>query len=245
MELMEGKVVAITGASRGIGEAVALLLASRGARVVLGARDDTRLQSLADRIVAAGGQAIWVATDVTQPDDLKRLVKLALDRFGRLDVLINNAGIGPLAPLDELKVDEWNAMIDVNLKGVLWGIAAALPVFRRQGFGHFVTTTSTADRKTVPNMAVYSATKTAVRTLCEGLRQESGPHLRVSIVSPGFIDTGFVDTIADPVLRAKLTASRDEFAISPDAVAQAMAYIIDQPADVDVNEMVVRPTAQA
>jgi NADP-dependent 3-hydroxy acid dehydrogenase YdfG len=242
---IEGKVVAITGASSGIGEAAALVLAERGAKLVLGARRSDRLEALADRIAGAGGQAAYAPIDVKRRDDLCDFVKLACGRFGKLDVLVNNAGIGPISPLDDLRVEEWEEMIDINIKGVLYGIAAALPVFRRQGFGHFVNTASTAGHRTVPSQSVYSATKFAVRALSEGLRQEAGDKLRVTIVSPGFVRTDFVDTVTNPEVRAQLVASRDKFAIAPDAIARAIAFAIEQPPDVDVGEIIVRPTAQA
>ncbi len=242
---IEDKIVAITGASGGIGEATALMLAERGAKVVLGARRQDRLETLATRILAAGGEVAYAQTDVTRRDDLDRLVALATDRFGRLDVLVNNAGIGPISPLDDLRVEEWEAMVDVNIKGVLYGIAAALPVFRKQGFGHFVNTASTAAYKTVPNQAVYSGTKMAVRAISEGLRQEAGDRLRVTIISPGFVRTEFVEAVANPELRAQLVESRDTFALPPDAIARAIAFAIEQPAEVDVNEIVVRSTAQS
>src|SRR3989441_1403591 len=159
----EGKVVAITGASSGIGEATALLLAERGAKLVLGARRSDRLEALANRIAGAGGEAAYARTDVKRRDDLNGLVKLACERYGKLDVLVNNAGIGPVSPLDDLRVEDWEEMIDINIKGVLYGIAAALPVFRKQGFGHFVNTASTAGITVHPNMAVYAGTKFAVR----------------------------------------------------------------------------------
>ncbi len=159
-------------------------------------------------------------------------------------MLVNNAGIGPISPLDDLRVEEWEEMIDINIKGVLYGIAAALPIFRKQGFGHFVNTASTAGHKTVPNQSVYSGTKFAVRAISEGLRQEAGDKLRVTIISPGFVRTDFVEAVTNPELRAQLAESREKFAISPDAIARAIAFAIEQPADIDVNEIVVRPTAQ-
>jgi NADP-dependent 3-hydroxy acid dehydrogenase YdfG len=244
MSGVEGKVVAITGASSGIGEATALVLAARGAKLVLGARRSDRLKDLADRIATAGGEAASARTDVRRRGDLSGLVKLACERYGRLDVVVNNAGIGPVSPFDDLRVEDWEEMIDINIKGVLYGIAAALPVFRKQGFGHFVNTASTAGLKIVPTMAVYAGTKLAVRAISEGLRQEAGDKLRVTIISPGFVATEFVESVTDPEVRAQLAASRDKFAISPDAIARAIAFAIEQPADVDVNEIVIRPTAQ-
>ncbi|MGX1850985.1 SDR family oxidoreductase [Streptomyces sp. NBC_01456] len=241
----EGKVVAITGASSGIGEATALLLAERGARLVLGARRSPRLAELVARIEKAGGTAVQIRTDVTRPDDLHALVALATERFGRLDVLVSNAGVGTISPLDDLRVEEWDHMIDVNVKGVLHGIAAALPVFRAQGAGHFVTTASTAAFRIVPTMAVYAASKFAVRALCEGLRQEAGDALRVTTVSPGAIATDFAEASSNSRVRAEITKMRDDLAIPPDAIARAIAFAIEQPAAVDVNEIVVRPTAQS
>ena len=174
MQGIEGKVVVITGASSGIGEATALLLAERGAKLVLGSRRLNRLEAIATRIKNAGGDAIYAPTDVKRNADVSALVALACKRHGQLDVLVNNAGIGPISPLDDLRVEEWEEMIDINIKGVLYGIAASLPVFRKQGFGHFVNIASTAGHKTVANQAVYSATKFAVRAISEGLRQEAG-----------------------------------------------------------------------
>jgi len=240
----EGKVIVITGASSGIGEATALLLAERGAKVVLGARGLDRLQALADRIARAGGEGVYARTDVKRREDVSNLVKLACERYGKLDVLVNNAGIMPVSPLDDLRVEDWEEMIDINIKGVLYGIAAALPVFRKQGFGHFVNTASTAGHKTVPNQSVYSGTKFAVRAISEGLRQEAGDKLRVTIISPGFVRTNFAEGVTNPEVKAQLAASRDKFAMPPDAIARAIAFAIEQPADVDVNEIVVRPTAQ-
>jgi len=244
MSETRGKVVAITGASSGIGAATALLIAERGAKVVLGARRADRLEALAARIRAAGGDAAYAATDVTQRVDLANLVKLASDRYGRLDVLVSNAGIGPISRFDDLRVEDWEAMIDVNIKGVLYGIAAALPVFRRQGSGHFVHVISTSGLKIVPLQGVYAATKNAVRTLTEALRQEAGDTLRVTSVSPGFVHTDFADSMTEPATRAAILEQRDRIAIAPEAIARAIAFAIDEPTDVDVNEIVVRPTAQ-
>jgi NADP-dependent 3-hydroxy acid dehydrogenase YdfG len=240
-----GQVIAITGASGGIGEATALLLAERGARVVLGARREDRLAALAARITDAGGAAAWARTDVRRRADVAGLVGLAGERFGRLDVLVSNVGVGLVSALDDLRVADWEEMIDVNIKGVLYGIAAALPVFRQQGSGQFVHVASTAAYRTVPNQTVYSATKFAVRAISEGLRQEAGDQVRVTVVSPGFVQTGFAEGATDPEVRAQLLAARDRMAIPPDAIARAIAFAIEQPSDVDVNELVVRPTAQA
>ncbi|RZL09489.1 MAG: SDR family oxidoreductase [Hymenobacter sp.] len=242
---VKGKVVVITGASSGIGAATALLLAERGARVVLGARRPDRLAALAARITATGGEVAYACTDVTQRADVANLVQLALTQFGRLDVLVSNAGIGPISLLDELRVEDWEAMIDVNIKGLLYGIAAALPVFRRQDFGQFINIVSTAGLKIVPMQAVYAGTKNAVRTISEGLRQEAGDKLRVTVISPGFVHTDFADSMTDPQVRAQIIATRDKMAIAPEAIGRAIAFAIEQPADVDVSELTVRPTAQA
>src|SRR6266436_9285269 len=223
--LMQGtkdKVIVITGASSGIGEATAVMLAERGAKVVLGARGLERLEGLARRIAGAGGEVAYAQTDVRKRGDLTSLVNLACERYGQLDVLINNAGIGPISPLDDLRVEDWENMIDINIKGVLYGIAAGLPVFRKQSFGHFVNTASTAGIITKPNQSVYSGTKFAVRAISEGLRQEAGDKLRVTIISPGFVRTNFTDGVTNPKVKAQLAASRDKFAMPPDAIARAI-----------------------
>ncbi|MFI6348286.1 SDR family oxidoreductase [Streptomyces sp. NPDC050560] len=243
MSGIEGKVVVITGASSGIGEATALLLAGRGAKVVLGARRPERLEALAARIGEAGGEAVHARTDVRRRADLSRLVGLARERYGRVDVLVSNAGVGLISPLDELRVEDWEEMIDVNLKGVLYGIAAALPVFREQGSGHFVHTVSTAGLRVVPSQAVYAGTKNAVRTLSEGLRQEAGDSLRVTVVSPGVTRTEFTDAMA-PEMKAQILDSMGDIAMPPEAVARAIAFAVEQPSGVDVGDIVVRPTAQ-
>ena len=241
---IEDKVVVITGASSGMGEATAIMLAERGAKVVLGARGLNRLRALARRIEATGGEVAYAQTDVRRREELTSLVSLALDRYGQLDVLINNAGVMPVSPLDDLRVEDWENMIDINVKGVLYGIAAALPVFRKQGFGHFVNTASTAGHKTVPNQSVYSATKFAVRAISEGLRMEAGEKLRVTIISPGFVNTNFAEGVTNPEVKTQLENARDKFALPPEAIARAIVFAIEQPSDVDVNEIIVRPTAQ-
>jgi NADP-dependent 3-hydroxy acid dehydrogenase YdfG len=242
---IDGKVVAITGASSGIGEATASLLAERGAKLVLGARNPDRLNALAARLSAAGGAAIARPTDVSSRGDLTEFVSLAAETHGRLDVLVSNAGIMPVSPFDALRVDDWEAMVDVNLKGVLFGIAAALPVFRRQRSGHFVNLASTAAFRVTPGQSVYAGTKMAVRAISEGLRQEAGDNLRVTIISPGMTSTNFAESVTDPAVRADLEQRRDVIAMPPAAVARAIAFAIDQPPDVDIGEVVVRPTAQA
>jgi NADP-dependent 3-hydroxy acid dehydrogenase YdfG len=212
--------------------------------VVLGARRLEHLEKLAARISNAGGEAAYLQADVRRREDLNALVDCACTRFGHLDVLVSNAGIGPISRLDELRVADWEDMIDVNLKGFLYGIAAALPVFRNQGFGHFVNIVSTAGLTISPTMAVYAGTKNAVRTISETLRQEAGDKLRVTCISPGFVNTDFADSMTNPEIRAKIVATRDQIAISPDAIARAIAFAIDEPSDVDISEIVVRPTAQ-
>jgi len=243
MSDVKGKVVAITGASSGIGEAAARLLAASGARVMLGARRADRLALIADDIRRKNGEAEVLAIDVSRRADLALLVTRAQDRFGRLDVLISNAGLMPLSPLDDLRVDEWDRMIDVNIKGVLYGIAAALPVFRKQGSGHFINVSSVAGHRVGPNGAVYSATKFAVRALSEGLRQEAGDRIRVTIISPGAVESELAETISNPDVKQRIQDYR-KMAIPAEAIAAAMAYAIGQPGNVDVNEILIRPTAQ-
>ncbi|MEV8614615.1 SDR family oxidoreductase [Amycolatopsis sp. NPDC051373] len=245
MSTVEGKVVAVTGASSGIGEATALELAARGAAVVLGARRTDRLAALVARIRAAGGRAEMLDVDVTKRADLERLVALAVDRFGRLDVLVANAGVARIAPVGDLDVDSWDAMIDVNLRGVLHGIAAALPVFREQGSGHLVTTASTSGLKIVPAQAVYAGTKNAVRTLLEALRQESTDGvLRTTSISPGYVRTELVDYVEDPGQRAQAREAMAALGIAPEAVARAIAFAIEQPDDVEIGDLTIRPARQ-
>ncbi|MFD2795042.1 SDR family oxidoreductase [Promicromonospora vindobonensis] len=243
---IQGKVVAITGASSGIGEATALLLAERGASVVLGARRTDRLDDIVRRIRKDGGGATARAVDVTRREELNGLVQHAVDEFGRLDVLVSNAGIARLSPVADVDVDGWQAMIDVNLNGVLNGLAAALPVFRRQGEGHLVTTVSTSGLQIVPTQAVYAATKNAVRTLLEGLRQESTDGvLRTTSVSPGYVRTELIDSMdMSPEIRKEVQRNMAELGIDADAVARTIAFAIEQPRDVEIGEIVVRPTRQ-
>jgi NADP-dependent 3-hydroxy acid dehydrogenase YdfG len=243
---IQGKVVAITGASSGIGEATARLLAVRGASVVLGARRTDRLDDIVRRIRKDGGRASARAVDVTRREDLDGLVQQAVDEFGRLDVLVSNAGIARLSPVADIDVDGWQAMIDVNLNGVLNGLAAALPVFRRQGEGHLVTTVSTSGLQIVPTQAVYAATKNAVRTLLEGLRKESTDGvLRTTSVSPGYVRTELIDSMdMSPEIREEVQRNMAQLGIDADAVARTIAFAIEQPRDVEIGEIVVRPTRQ-
>ncbi len=241
---IRNKVVAITGASSGIGKAIALLLAERGAKVILGARRADELQKLVKEISDAGGEAVYSVTDVKQRADLTKLVAVALNHFGKLDVFINNAGISPLSRFDELRVEEWDDMIDVNFKGVLYGIAASLPVFRKQNFGHIINIISTAGIKIVPLQGVYAATKNAVRTITEALRQEAGEHLRVTGISPGFVRTNLSDSITDKKMKDSIVDRMNQIAIPPEAIARAVAFAIEQPDTVDVGDIVIRPTAQ-
>lgn len=245
MSAITRKVVAVTGASSGIGEATARLMAERGAAVVLGARRTDRLDQLAQDIRDQGGHAVACTIDVTRREDLERLVGRAVTEFGRLDVLVGNAGISRIGPVADLDVDGWSAMIDVNVRGVLHGIAAALPVFRRQGRGHLVTTVSTAGLKITPIMAVYAGTKNAVRTILEGLRQESTDGvLRTTSISPGYVRTELADSIDDPVVRQDIRENMAEFAIPPEAVARAIAFAVEQPDDVEIGDITIRPTVQ-
>src|SRR5215470_12044540 len=242
MSAIKGKVIAITGASSGIGEAAARLLAQKGAHVVLGARRTDRLESLVSAIRAEGGSARYRALDVTKREDVEAFVNFAQSEFGKVDVVINNAGVMPLSPLEALKVNEWNQMIDVNIRGVLHGIAAGLPIMKKQGFGQFINISSIGGHRVVPTGAVYCATKFAVMAISEGLRQEVGADIRVTVISPGLTESELADTISDPGAREGMREFR-KIAIGPDAIARAIAFAVEQPADVDVSEIIVRPTA--
>jgi len=244
MQTIEGKVVVITGASSGFGEVTARHLAGLGARVVLGARRLERLEAIAADIRAAGGKVVVAKTDVTKHADVKNLVDVAIEVFGRVDVMLNNAGLMAIAPLDADKVEEWDAMIDINIKGVLYGISAALPVFRRQNGGHFINIASVGGLKvSAPGGTVYCGTKFAVRAISEGLRVEVGPNIRTTILSPGAVDSELKFGSSDPRARAAMV----EFyktAIPTETIARTIAFAIAQPAEVDINEIVLRPTSQ-
>jgi NADP-dependent 3-hydroxy acid dehydrogenase YdfG len=238
------KVVVVTGASSGLGEAAARHLAAKGARLVLAARRLDRLQALVAEIAAAGGQAIAVQTDVTVKAEVEAMIAAGVQAFGRVDVLVNNAGYMAIAPMSATKTDEWDKMIDINIKGLLYGVAAALPVFERQGSGHFINIASIAGRKVFsPGGAVYSGTKFAVQAISEGLRHEVGGKVRTTVISPGAVDSELKYGSSDAEARKSL----DEFykiSLPADAIARAIAYAVEQPADVDVSEIAIRPTAQ-
>ena len=241
---IEGKVVVITGASSGLGESTARHLAELGATVVLGARRVDRIDALARELTAKGQPALAVQTDVTDRLQVQRLVDAAIARFGRIDVMINNAGLMPHSPLERLKIDDWDRMIDVNLKGVLYGIAAALPPMQVQKSGHIINVSSVAGHKVRPGGAVYSATKHAVRALSEGLRQEVKPYnIRTTVISPGAVDTELPNSITEPDVAANMRKIY-EVAVPADAFARAVAYAMGQPDDIDINEILFRPTKQ-
>ena len=242
---IEGKVVVITGASSGLGEATARHLSAQGATLVLGARRTDRIRSLADALSASGGKALASATDVTRCDEVKRLVDAGAQTYGRIDVMINNAGLMPQAPLERLKIDEWKRMIDVNIKGVLYGIAAALPHMKRQKAGHFINVSSVAGHKVGQGFAVYAATKYAVRALSEGLRQEVKPYnIRTTVISPGAVATELPNTATDPDSADRVRKFYADVAIPADSFARAVAFAISQPEEVDINEILFRPTRQ-
>jgi len=245
MSGIRGKVIAITGASSGIGETTAIHLARQGAHLVVGARREDRLTDVVNRITAESGTVTGLVVDVTRREDLQRMAGTAVDRYGRLDVLVSNAGTMAVSPFDDLRQDDWDAMVATHITGLLNGIGAALPIFRRQRSGHFVNVASTAAYVVKTPQAVYAATKTAVKVLTEGLRQESGPDLRVTLVSPGFTNTEGIGKGAGPEVAAAMTRQRDEIAMPPSAVASAISYAVEQPDGVDISEIVVRPTAQA
>ena len=242
---IEGKVVVITGASSGLGEATARHLSAQGATLVLGARRTDRIESLAAALSASGGKALAITTDVTHCDQVKRLVDAGAQTYGRIDVMINNAGLMPQAPLERLKIDEWERMIDVNIKGVLYGIAAALPHMKRQKAGHFINVSSVAGHKVGQGFAVYAATKYAVRALSEGLRQEVKPYnIRTTVISPGAVATELPNTATDPDSADRVRKFYADVAIPADSFARAVAFAVSQPEEVDINEILFRPTRQ-
>ena len=241
---IQNKVIAITGASSGIGKATAELLTNQGAKVVLGARRTDRLKTIVEDIEHNGGQATYMEVDVTRREDLIKFTALSVERFGRLDVMINNAGISQLYKMEELDIEGWEQMIDVNLKGTLYGIAAALPIFKEQGSGHLINVISTAGISIVPTMGVYAGTKNAVRTISEALRQESQGRWRVTGISPGYVATEFASNIKNEEVRNTIQQNADQMAIPAETVARAIVYAIEQPDNVDVGDIVIRPSVQ-
>lgn len=244
---IQEKVVVITGASSGIGEATAYLLASKGAKVVLGARREAKLKDIQQKIISQGGQAIYHVMDVTQPTDNQAIVNLAKETYGKIDVIFLNAGIMPNSPLSELKTQEWHNMVEVNLNGVLNGIQAILPEFIHQKQGQIITTSSVAGLKAYPGGAVYGATKWAIKDLMEVLRMESaqeGTNIRTSTIYPAAINTELLSTISSKETAEDFQALYDQYGISPDSIAQIVAFAIDQPEEVNVTEFTVGPTSQ-
>ena len=245
MDNIAGKVIVITGASSGLGEAAARDLCEKGAIVAIGARRTDRIQSLAKELNGKGGKALALTTDVTRYEQVRKLVDEAVKTFGRIDVIINNAGLMPQSPLERLKIDEWNQMIDVNIKGVLYGIAAALPYMKEQRSGHIINVSSVAGHKVRANGAVYSATKHAVRVISEGLRQEVKHYnIRTTIISPGAVDTELPNTISEPDISESIHKFYKDVSISADSFARAVTFAISQPEEVDINEILYRPTKQ-
>jgi NADP-dependent 3-hydroxy acid dehydrogenase YdfG len=246
MSNIKDKVVVLTGASSGIGESTAKVLAAKGAKLVLAARREDRLKSLQDEIQTSGGQAIYKVTDVTSHQQMEELASYALKEFGKIDVLVNNAGIMPQAFLAENKVDEWDKTIDVNIKGVLYAISAIVPFMRERKSGHVINLSSVAGHNIYPGGTVYCGTKFAVKAISEGLRQEeaiSGTNIRVTNISPGAVNSELLETTTDPTMKAGL----EEFyqvAIDADGIARAIAFAIEQPSDIAINEMIIRPTVQ-
>ena len=244
-ENIEGKVVIITGASSGLGEAAARHLSALGATVVLGARRVDRIEALAKELTDQGGRALAMATDVTRYLEVQRLADIAIQNYGRIDVLINNAGLMPQSPLERRKIDDWNQTIDVNIKGVLYGIAAVLPYMQKQKSGHIINVSSVAGHKVRTGGAVYAATKHAVRVISEGLRQEVKPYdIRTTVISPGAVDTELTDSITEPDVAQNIKTFYAQVAISADSFARAVAFAISQPPEVDINEILYRPTRQ-
>ncbi|CAM4470074.1 NADP-dependent 3-hydroxy acid dehydrogenase YdfG [Paenibacillus endophyticus] len=245
MEHVQPKVVIITGASSGIGEATAKLLAQQGAKVVLAARREERLKTIVNEIKQDGGEAVCIQADVVSSEDMQKLAQFALDQYGRIDVLVNNAGVMPVSRLNELRVVEWTQMIDVNIKGVLHGIAAVLPTMREQQSGHIINVSSVAGHEVHPTSAVYSATKFAVRAISEGLRVEESPSSRIrsTIISPGITESELLQTIKSPEVQA-MASHFTALSISPYRIAGAIAYAINEPEDTGINEIIIRPTLQ-
>ncbi|AMP98725.1 Oxidoreductase [Pedobacter cryoconitis] len=244
MQNIKGKVVAITGASSGMGKAIAIELAKNGAKVVLGARRTGQLQQIVEEIKSTGGEATYAKIDVKNKVDLVRFVNTAVERYGALDVIVNNAGVSQLSRIDELDIDDWEEMIDINLKGVLYGMAAAIPIFKQQQSGHIVNIISTSGIKIVPMQGVYAGTKNAIRTIAEAFRQESDGNIRITGISPGFVKTDFADNIKNEEMKTAIQRGMEQIAIDPVAIANAVIYAISQPDDVEIGDIVIRPSKQ-
>ncbi len=242
---IDGKIIVITGASSGLGRAAAHHLSSLGATIVLAARRAERIQTLAQELNKGGGRALAVTTDVSEFDQVQQLADTVVETYGRIDVLINNAGLMPLSPLDRLKVADWDRMIDVNIKGVLYGIGAVLPTMKKQESGHIINVASVAGHKVRPGSTVYSATKTAGRVISEGLRQEVKPYnIRTTVISPGAVDTELTDGVTEVDVAENIRKFYAELAVPADSFARAVAFAIGQPANIDINEILYRPTRQ-
>ncbi|WP_207532959.1 SDR family oxidoreductase [Desertivirga arenae] len=244
MQNIQEKVVAITGASSGIGKAIAIELAKNGAKVVLGARRTEQLQQIVEEIKSEGGEATFAQVDVKNKADLVGLVNTAVEQYGKLDVIVNNAGVCQLSRVDDLDIDGWEEMIDINLKGVLYGMAAAIPVFKRQRSGHIVNIISTSGIKIVPMQGIYAGTKNAIRTIAEAFRQESDGSVRITGVSPGVVKTDFATNIKNEEMKTAIQQGMDQYAIHPLAIANAVIYAVSQPADVEIGDIVIRPSKQ-
>ncbi|MCL1650590.1 SDR family oxidoreductase [Elizabethkingia anophelis] len=246
MQNLKGKVVAVTGASEGIGKAIAIELAKNSVKVVLGARNSEQLEKVVEEIKSNGYEAIFLKTDVRNKVDLVQLVNLAVKQYGKLDVIVNNAGVAQISRIDELDIDGWEEMIDINLKGVLYGMAAAIPIFKQQQSGHIVNIISSSGIKIVPMQGVYAGTKNAVRTISEAFRQESDGRIRITGISPGYINTDFAVKSVKKTDEMKTAASEvvKQIAISPKAIADTVIYVISQPKDVEIGDIVIRPAVQ-
>ncbi len=245
IQSLKGKVAAVTGASVGIGRAIAIKLAKNGVKVILGARNAEQLKIVADEIKNTGGDAVFLKTDVKNKADLHHFVNLAVEKYGRLDIIVNNAGCAQLSRIDELDVDGWEEMIDINIKGVLYGMAAAIPIFKEQQSGHIVNIISTSGIKIVPTQGIYAGTKNAIRTIAEAFRQESDGSIRITGISPGYIKTDFaVKSVKTEEMKSAAHNAVEQIAISPEAIANAVLYAVSQPTDVEIGDIVIRPAKQ-
>ncbi|RNA63110.1 SDR family oxidoreductase [Chryseobacterium nematophagum] len=241
---LKGKVVVITGASSGIGKALAIALAKNGAKLVLGARRTEELEKTVEKIRNEGGKANFLKTDVKNKTDLIKLVNTAIEIHGKLDVIVNNAGICQLSRIDDVDTEGWEEMIDINLKGVLYGMAATIPIFKKQQSGHIINIISTAGIQLRPMLGVYAGTKNAVRTISEVFRQESDGTIRITGISPGFVKTNFAQNIKNKQMKMAISENMDQFGIDPEAIAHAVIYAINQPKDVEIGDIVIRPSVQ-